>query len=357
MTEAIAKSIQNDPNKSNVVDMHEWASRVTLDIIGLAGMGQDFNAIQDPNSLLAQTYRTIFSSAQRGRLLHIAALLVPQWLNRIVSPKRHAEYEEALATIKRVTHNLVQSKRAELVNGHKKGLDIISVAIESGGFSNEELVNQMMTFLAAGHETTASAMTWAIYLLCRYPEAQRKVREELLASRSVINNPAMPISSMEMARLPYLNAVLNETLRLFPSIPLSVREAESNQIIQGHFIPKGTTVIICPWAINTSKALWGEDALDFIPERWLGGGKANNGGAVSNYANATFFHGPRSCVGKDFARGEFVCLMAALISRFEIESEDKTPKIHGGFVSASPVGGMEVKLTPVAGSLEAENWL
>lgn len=332
-----------------MVDMQEWASRATLDIIGAAGMGQDFNAIQDPISEITQSYKTIFSSAQGGRLLHLTTFLVPKWLLRILSPKRHAEMEDALDTIKRMTHILIQSKRDKLREGNMTGVDILSVAIRSGGFSDEELVDQIMTFLAAGHETTAASISWATYLLCRHPEVQKKLRVELLASHSAITNPATPISSMDNSYLPYLNAVLNETLRLFPSIPLSLREAESDQTIQGHFIPKGTTVVICPWAVNTSIALWGDDALEFRPERWLGAGRANTGGAASNYANATFSHGPRSCIGKEFAKAEFACLMAALVSRFELQSEDEIPKVHGGYPAASPVGGMRVKLTSVVG--------
>ena len=355
MTDAIIKSIQNNARGSKTVDIQEWASRATLDIIGTAGMGQDFTAIQDPTSQLTQIYRTIFSSTKGGRLLNLTTLLVPQWLIRIFSPKRHAEYEKSLMAIKRITHNLIHSKRAMLEKGTKMDVDILSVAIGSGGFGDEELVDQMMNFLAAGHETTASAISWATYLLCRHPKAQKKLREELLTSSSAITDPAMSISSKAIARLPYLNAVLNETLRLFPSIPILLREADHDSTIQGHFIPKGTTVIICPWAINTSKALWGDDALDFRPERWLKPGEANAGGAGTNYANGTFSHGPRSCIGKEFSKAEFACLLAALISRFEIECENDTPKVHDGFLSASPKGGMMLKLTPVAGSLEAGN--
>ncbi|CAI6331935.1 unnamed protein product [Periconia digitata] len=350
MTDSIAKAIQTDPSGSNVVEIRDWASRATLDIIGIAGMGQDFNALQDPTSELNETYRTIFNPGAGARLLQVVAILLPQWFLRILPLKRNTEMQDAIATIRRVSHSLIQTKRAKLEKGSRTDVDILSVAIESGGFTDEDLINQLMTFLAAGHETTASSMTWTTYLLCKHPSAQRKLREELLQNLPTLSDPSVPLSSTDIDRLPYLNAVLNESSRVFPPVPLTLREADKDTTIQSHFIPKGTTVVICPWAVNTSTALWGPDAHEFKPERWLGAGKANTGGAESNYAITTFLHGPRSCIGKDFAKAEFACLMAALIGRFEVEMEDPgwELQIQGG-ITAKPKGGLRVKVTPVGG--------
>lgn len=348
MTDAIAKAIQSDPSGSNVVEIRDWASRATLDIIGIAGMGQDFNAIQDPSNELNTTYRAIFTPARGARMMQIASMIVPVWFLRILPLKRNTEIQDAVATIRRVSQNLIQSKRAKLEKGSRTDVDILSVAIESGGFTDEDLINQLMTFLAAGHETTASSMTWTVYLLCKHPEVQKKLREELLESLPALSDPSVPISSTDIDRLPYLNAVLNESSRVFPPVPVTLREAENDTTIQGHFIPKGTTVIVSPWAINTSKALWGDDAHEFKPERWLGAGKANTGGAESNYAVTTFLHGPRSCIGKDFAKAEFACLVAAFVGRFEVELEDKewVLQIEGG-ITSKPKGGLRTRITPV----------
>ncbi|KAF2638658.1 cytochrome P450 [Massarina eburnea CBS 473.64] len=350
MTDAIAKAIKSDPSESNVVEIRDWASRATLDIIGLAGMGQDFNALQDPNSELNLTYRTVFSPGRGQRIMQLASMLLPEWLLANLPIKRNGEMRDAISTIKRVSYDLIQSKKAKLEKGVRTDVDILSVALESGGFTDEDLVNQLMTFLAAGHETTASAMTWAVYCLCKHPEAQAKLREELLNELPAINDPSIPIASTDIDHLQYLNAVLNETSRIFPPVPLTLREAENDTTIQGHFVPRGTTVIICPWAINTSTALWGDDAKEFKPERWMGVGKANTGGAESNYAVTTFLHGPRSCIGRDFAKAEFACLMACLVGRFSFELEDKAHvlEIQGG-ITARPKGGLRIRLTPLGG--------
>jgi cytochrome P450 len=179
---------------------------------------------------------------------------------------------------------------------------------------------------------------------------QTKLRKEIRAQLPAITDPKASISSTEIDRLPYLNAVLNETMRIFPPVPLTLREAAHDTTIQGAFVPAGTTVVICPWAVNTSTHLWGADAREFNPDRWLGTGRANTGGADSNYAITTFLHGPRSCIGKEFA-----CLVAALIGRFELEFENGTwdLQIQGG-ITARPKGGLRVKLREV-GSDEGVN--
>ncbi len=348
MTNRIAADIKSSPDASSVVEIREWASRATLDIIGVAGMGQDFDSLRNPDNELYKTYTSIFAANRGAQILQLFLGMIPHWLAVNLPLKRNDEIGTAIATIKKVARDLIRTKREKLQKGESKDADILSIAMESGGFSDEDLVNQLMTFLAAGHETTASAMTWAAYLLCKHPEAQARLRQEIRTELPTLLNADSQISSVEIDRLPYLNAVLQETMRIFPPVPLTLRETAHDTTIQGHFIPAETTVVICPWAVNTSTHLWGADAREFKPERWLGQGRANTGGADSNYAITTFLHGPRSCIGKDFAKAEFACLMASLVGRFEMSFEDSgyVLEIAGG-ITARPKGGVRVKLRDV----------
>ncbi|KAL6709911.1 hypothetical protein ACN47E_000696 [Coniothyrium glycines] len=348
MTNEISAAIKNNPEKSSVVEIRDWASRATLDIIGVAGMGQDFDSLINPENELFQTYRKIFSGSRGAQLVQLALGMLPHWVAVNLPLKRNDEIGTAINTIKKVARDLIHTKRAKLEKGEAKDMDILSVAMESGGFSDEDLVNQLMTFLAAGHETTASAMSWAVYLLCKHPDVQAKLRHELRSELPAILDPSRQISSTEIDRLPYLNAVLNETMRLFPPVPLTLREAARDTTIQGAFVPAGTTIVICPWATNTSVHLWGADARAFHPDRWLAPGHANTGGADSNYATTTFLHGPRSCIGRDFAKAEFACLVASLVGRFAVRFEDENYElqIQGG-ITARPRGGLHVRLEDV----------
>lgn len=352
VTEAMTSEIQklNLEDQDHItVDVGSWASRVTLDIIGVAGMGHDFNAIEDPKSELNSCYRAIFQPSRGGQILNLLGVVLPGWLIRNLPFKRNKQIQQARKIIRKVCFDLIDMKRIKLEKGESRDKDILSVAIESGGFSDEDLVNQLMTFLAAGHETTASAMVWTMYVLCKYPNIQKRLRQEIRAALPSIGDANATVSSADVDSVSYLHAVCNEVMRAFPSVPLTLRVAANDSTIQGNLIPKGTSIVLSPWAINVSKDLWGPDAAEFNPDRWMGPGRANTGGADSNYSFLTFLHGPRSCIGKDFAKAEFACLVAAWVGRFEMEFTDKDYVLEvAGGITTKPKG-MQVDLRVVDG--------
>jgi cytochrome P450 len=334
----------------------EWASRATLDIIGTAGLGQNFGAIQDPNTVLNRTYRSVFKPTPIAQLLGFLNTFLPGWFVSRIPVKRNGEIEAAAAVIRSTCRQLINQKKEKLAKKELNDVDILSVALESGGFSDENLIDQLMTFLAAGHETTASAMTWAIYLLCVHPEVQSRLREEV-RSRLPSPDSTATVTSQDIDHMPYLNAVCNEVLRYFSPVPLTLREAAVDTTLVGHRIPKGTKVLIVPWATNKDEALWGADARKFNPDRWMprdGDARSTSGGASSNYAFLTFLHGPRSCIGQAFAKAEFACLLAAWVGRFAFELQDgrlldeRNLVIKGG-VTARPAKGLHVKVGVVEG--------
>jgi cytochrome P450 len=342
-----------DSQEGAVVEISNWTSRVTLDIIGVAGIGHDFNAIQDPSSELNQCYRRVFQpDGGQRRWFAVLSLVVPHFVLTNLPFKRNYEVKEARALIRRVCHDLITEKKAKLAAGKSTDKDILSVALESGGFTDENLIDQLMTFLAAGHETTASAMVWACYLLCNHPAIQTKLRAEIRANLPPLSDALETVTADDVDKMSYLHAVCNEVLRFIPPVPMTMRVAGENSTILSHPIPKGTTIVIAPWAVNRNPELWGEDVDEFKPERWLtDDGHANNtGGADSNYSFLTFLHGPRSCIGQRFAQAEFACLIAAWVGRFEMELVDKdfVPDIAGG-ITAKPRGGLKVRLRVVEG--------
>jgi cytochrome P450 len=192
-------------------------------------------------------------------------------------------------------------------------------------------------------------MIWAAYLLCKHPEMQAKLRKEIRDNLPALSSGA-PITAADFEKVPYLWAFCNETLRFIPSVALTLRIAAHDTMILDQPIPKGTTIILCPWAINVDKSQWGPDADHFNPDRWLAAGKANTGGAESNYSLLTFLHGPRSCIGKEFAKAEFAALLATWVGRFEMEFADKDYVLDiGSSVTSKPKGGLKVRLTPLDG--------
>jgi cytochrome P450 len=192
-------------------------------------------------------------------------------------------------------------------------------------------------------------MTWAVWLLATHPNWQRQLGKEV---RAALPSPSSSeqLSVTEIESLPILNAVCNETLRLYPTIPITTRVATRDTHIGTLAIPKLTRAQIIPWAINRSHHLWGPDAEKFMPERWLAPGTANTGGAKSNYAQITFLHGPRSCIGMGFAKAEFKCVLAAVAGSFEMEMADPNEKVWpAGVITTKPAHGMRLKMKKVEG--------
>lgn len=334
-----------------VIEAGDWASRATLDIMGVAGLGKDFGAIQNPNNVLNKTYRTVFRPSRQAALLGLLNIFLPSWMVRSIPIKRNGEIEQCVKVIRTVCHELIVDKKEKLEKNQLTDLDILSVAIESGGFTDENLVDQMMTFLAAGHETTATAMTWAIYLLSIHTDVQTRLREEIRSHLPSVSN-SVEVTSQEIDHMPYLNAVCSEVLRYFPPVPITLRDAVVDTTILGQFVPKGTRIMLAPWAINKSSTLWAENADKFDPERWMPSEKNPNsasGGASSNYAHMTFLHGPRSCIGQGFAKAEFAILLASWVGRFEFRLNDTSEvdesklEIKGG-ATAKPSKGMHVRV-------------
>jgi cytochrome P450 len=348
MVHAIQNDMANSSKADPSIEMGEWGSRATLDIIGEAGMGQTFNAIHDPDTELNRVYRYVFQPDKAAQILGLLSFFLPTWFLNALPVDRNSRVDAASKVAKDTCRRLIEQKRQRLANKETMQPDIISVALESGGFTDDELVNNMMTFLAAGHETTASAFTWAMYELSKNKDIQSRLRKEIHEHISSLDDPSQKITNEVIDNMPYLHAFCQEILRIWAPVPLTLRIASHDTTLLGRFIPKDTVIILSPWATNHSPALWGSDAATFNPDRWMAPGQANAGGAVSNYAFLTFLHGPRSCIGSRFAVAEFACLVASVVGTWEVEMTDPERKIDvKGGVTARPKGGIECRLKAV----------
>ncbi|PQE27467.1 cytochrome P450 protein [Rutstroemia sp. NJR-2017a BVV2] len=340
------------------VEFNDWATRVTLDVIGMAAMGRDFGALRNPDDPLVRDYNELLEPTIGKGLYFAANIFGPQDLIQKLPIRYSRIIAETTGNLRNFCLEVIQEKRQAVREGKTAdGMDILSILVRSNDFSDEDLVDQLLTFLAAGHETTSSALTWAIYLLAIHPEWQAKLREEIHAAIPSPRDPYSPQPDHTIIdSLPLLNATTQETLRLYPTVPLSVRTSTrpTSISLQNSSIalpvPLGTRILISPLAINRSTELWGPKADEWSPERWLQEGQWNTGGAVSNYANMTFFHGERSCIGKGFAMSEFRCLLAGVVGGLEWEMENKEEEVKvGGVVTTKPVGGMRVRMKVVEG--------
>ncbi|KAL1966959.1 hypothetical protein VTN77DRAFT_3703 [Rasamsonia byssochlamydoides] len=350
MVKAIEKEL---PSHDNIVEVRDWAGRTMLDILGVAGLGHDFGSIQDPNNELSRTYRELIiePSPFLKALLLIGIWFVGFRTIMKLPLKRNRDLQAGAEYIRTVARQIIREKKAKLERNEVGGVDILSAALTSGTFSEENLVDQMMTFLAAGHETTATALQWSVYALCKNPEIQSRLRDEVRANLPPIStDDPVPVTAAAVDSLPYLNAFINEVLRFYPPVPITVRDVTHDTTIVGCRIPKGTVLILSPEATNRDRNLWGPDAGEFKPERWLGPGRANSGGANSNYSMLTFIHGPRSCIGQGFAKSELACVLATVVGRFEMELKDPDAELKiRSTVTQAPLDGVIARFKVVEG--------
>ncbi|KAJ9645714.1 hypothetical protein H2199_002754 [Coniosporium tulheliwenetii] len=340
------------PGSSGIIEMKHYANKVTMDIIGVAGLGRNINSLHNPDDELMKNFEEITEPTFEQVIYFAAYITFPTWLVENLPLRIARRQKITAANVRNIGRDFVKEKKGLIKSQSDNHKDILSVLIKSNDFSDDQLVDQALTFLAAGHETTSSALTWTSYLLATHPSIQSGLRAELRAAIPSLTSPPADLAAT-LESLPLLNAVCNEVLRLYPTVPVTMRNTVRTTLLGGVTVPAGTRIAIAPWAINRSPHLWGPDACVFRPDRWIdkATGQANNhGGAASNYSNMTFLHGPRSCIGQSFAKAELRALVAAFVSAFEIEMEDPSyVPMPAGVVTVKPRDGLRLRLTGLDG--------
>ncbi|CAD6192052.1 unnamed protein product [Caenorhabditis auriculariae] len=173
--------------------------------------------------------------------------------------------------------------------------------------TTDEIIAQCFVFLVAGFDTTALSLSYAAYLLATHPEAQKKLQKEI---DDVLTTPS--ISFEELGNLKYMDAVIKETLRLYPLAALAnSRRCMNPTILGGIPIEKDTFIWLDTWSIHRDTSVWGENAKDFVPERWLDA-------EVKNNAWIPFGHGPRQCIGMRLALMEEKLLLSHILRRYDL---------------------------------------
>ncbi|KDQ34064.1 hypothetical protein PLEOSDRAFT_1034004 [Pleurotus ostreatus PC15] len=322
------------------IDGLSWMSRTALDVIGLAGFNYKFDAlIGEPNEL-SQAFSTVFQTSVKFEVFSLLQNFFPP-LRLIVSTSR--DRQAAHEVMSRIGSELLASSKAGVALAEKDGIDnglqsrsLLSLLVKANmsasvpdhqKMSDEDVIDQVATFIAAGHETTGTGTTWALFALTQNPRVQAQLREELLGV--LTDTPSME----ELSALPYLDAVIRETMRLYAPLPSTTRVADVDDILplstpltdskgdvhRSIVLKKGQWVSIPVLAMNRSKFIWGEDAWEFKPERWQSPPDAAHDipGIWGN--TLTFMGGPRACIGWRFAVTEMKALLFTLVRSFELE--------------------------------------
>jgi unspecific monooxygenase len=310
------------------VDLREAMQRMTLEIAGRTmfsfGMDRHGAALRD----FVMEYGTRLA---RPHLLDLVLPLnwpSPQDISRRFFRKRWTRFVAMLMAERRAAGKNADAPPRDL-------FDLMGAARDpetGAAFSDEQLGDQVATMILAGHETTATALFWALYLLALDPETQQQLAAEV---RGAAVNDASDVE-----RLKFTRAVIDETMRLYPPAFLIARAAAGADAIAGLPVRKNDIVLISPWLLHRHEKLW-RDPNAFIPARFMPGTPAPD-----RFAYLPFGVGPRICVGAHFALVEATLALAKIIAAFRIELLDKEPVLPVGVVTTQPDRSPMFRITP-----------
>jgi len=323
MTDAAERSAERIAGAGpRAIDMAADMVRTTFDVIA------DVTFSGDGRFDLDAVHRGIDAYiAEAGRLSLFDILGLPDWVPR---PARVMS-GGAMAEMKRAADAAVEARRAR---GPRKVPDLLDLLLDGEDpdtkrrMSTEELRDNLLTFIVAGHETTALALGWSLYLCAYDQDVQDRARAE---AQAVLEGRAA--TGADVARLPFIRQIIDEALRLYPPAGLISRTAQAPDTLCGREIRPGDTVMIPIYALHRNHLLWeAPDAFD--PDRFAD--RKN----TPRYGYLPFGDGPRICIGASFALQEAVIVLATLLSRFRftpVPGRDPKPVM---ILTLRPEGGV-----------------
>ncbi|PON40898.1 Cytochrome P450, E-class, group I [Trema orientale] len=316
-------------------DMQGLLMKCTLDSIFEVGFGVELNCMEGSSEEGTEFMKAFDAS----HALIWWRFLDPLWkLRRFFHIGSEASLTKQIKVVDDFVRQLIRKKRKLLAlkgNCNDKE-DILSRFLmesekEPEKMNDEYLRDIILNFMIAGKDTTAGTLSWFFYLLCKNPIVQEKVEQEVrdvfgeVNIGAEINDFVANISNANLEKMHYLHAALSETLRLYPAVPVDGRCADVDDTLpDGFIIKRGDEVFYTSYAMGRMTYLWGDDAGDFRPERWLNNGVFQ---PQSPFKFIAFHGGPRICLGKDFAYRQMKIVSIALIHFFRFKLANETNQV------------------------------
>ncbi|XP_009675001.2 cytochrome P450 4V2 [Struthio camelus] len=347
LVEKLEKHVDKEP-----FDVFLDITLCALDIICETAMGRNVGAQENKDS---EYVRAVYRMSDLIQRRQKSPWL---WPDRVfVLFKEGREHERNLKILHGFTDTVIAEKVAELEkpkqgkwdaddsceeSGSKKRkafLDMLLSATDDKGnkLSYRDIREEVDTFMFEGHDTTAAAVNWVLYLLGHNPEVQKKVDGEL---DEVFGNSERPVTMEDLKKLWYLECIVKEALRLFPSVPLFARTLREDCYIKGYQVPKGTNVLVATYALHRDPEIF-PDPEEFRPERFF----PENCRGRHPYAYVPFSAGPRNCIGQRFAQMEEKALLALILRRFWVDCSQKQEELGlAGELILRPNNGIWIQL-------------
>jgi cytochrome P450 len=299
------------------IDLREVMQRMTLEIAGRTmfsfGMRQHGKELRD----FVVEYGTRLARPHFLDLLLPLGWPTPQDVARHFFRKRWTRFVAALIADRRAAGKADDAPPRDLFE-----LMVAARDPETGeAFSDAQLGDQVATMILAGHETTATALFWALYLLALDPATQQQVAAEVRSQTA---------GTLEVEKLKFTRAVIDETMRLYPPAFLIARAAAGPDAVAGEAVIAKDVILIAPWLLHRHEKLW-HDPNAFMPERFMPGAPPPD-----RFAYLPFGVGARVCIGAHFALVEATLALARIVGEFHVELVDREPVMPIGVVTTQP---------------------
>ncbi len=315
------------------IDIAAAMQQLTLRIVAKALFDVDLNA---HSQALGNAFNAVIRFPQ-GRILSWK-----RWL-RIDSPLTpYGQYMRGQQVLNQTVYDIIATRRAKPQDTG----DILSMLLAARdedesegpvpvGLTDQQIRDEVMTFFAAGHETTANTLTWTFHLLGTHPAAAQRLRAELV---SVLGGRTPTLE--DLPNLTYTDMVIKESMRLFPPAWAIGRRAVEACDIDGYHVPAGQVVMMSQWVTHRMPSIWGPDAAEFLPERF----DPEHPYPVPPFAYFPFGGGPRMCIGMPFAQMEARLLLATIAQQFLPQPVPGFPVVPEPHITVRPKYGLRMTL-------------
>ncbi|KAK7294228.1 hypothetical protein RJT34_17115 [Clitoria ternatea] len=323
----LIRVISEFSHQAQVFDMQDILMRCTLDSIFKVGFGTELNCLERSSKEGIEFMKAFDES----NALIYWRYVDPFWkLKRLLNIGCEATLKRNVKIIDDFVHGVIKTRKAQLALQQESNLkeDILSRFLieskkEQTTMTDQYLRDIILNFMIAGKDTSANTLSWFFYMLCKNPLIEEKIAQEL--RDATCSNESEPnvdefvanLTDATLDKMHYLHAALTETLRLYPAVPMDGRTADAPDILpDGHKLREGDGLYYLAYSMGRMSSIWGEDAEEFRPERWL-----NNGifQAESPFKFVSFHGGPRICLGKEFAYRQMKIVAMALLRFFRFK--------------------------------------
>lgn len=315
MTDAVREMIQTwkTPNGSDIwVDVPTETNRLTMEVIARAGLGHSFSKLNEPGDL----HPFLDAIARQLRYATRRTDAIPLY-DSTIGIKEKRQHRADKAYIRGHIADIIEARRRNPTTHEGPG-DILDMMLNNADpdsgekLDDDNMINQILTLLVAGSETSANAIAFALHLLATHPDVAARAREEIDQHWPGRDYPNIEFA--DVAKLRYLRRVVDESLRLYPVAPGYFRQAREDTALGGKYLfRKGEHLLVLLTAAHRDPA-WGPDADEFNPDRFV----PENLRKLPPHIYKAFGTGPRACIGRQFALHEILIALAAILHQYDL---------------------------------------